>query len=92
MRNYEFLQAKTYARQFPVVFPPGTARACARRACAPCVRMQCGVVLSRLRSPVGQRTCVLLVCACMRVMCVARLLYVHGRRAEHGAVRARTAR
>lgn len=26
MRNYEFLQAKTYKRQFPVVYPPGTTR------------------------------------------------------------------
>ena len=24
-RNYEFLQGKTYARQFPVKYPPGTA-------------------------------------------------------------------
>lgn len=25
LRNYEFLQAKTYTRQFPVKYPPGTA-------------------------------------------------------------------
>jgi 20S proteasome subunit beta 2 len=26
LRNYEFLQGKTYSRQFPVRYPPGTAR------------------------------------------------------------------
>lgn len=26
LRNYEFLQAKTYSRVFPVKYPPGTAR------------------------------------------------------------------
>jgi hypothetical protein len=26
LRNYEFLQGKTYSRQFPVKYPPGTAR------------------------------------------------------------------
>jgi hypothetical protein len=26
LRNYEFLQAKTYSRKFPVTYPPGTAR------------------------------------------------------------------
>lgn len=25
-RNYEYLQGKTYSRQFPVKYPPGTAR------------------------------------------------------------------
>ncbi len=25
LRNYEYLQAKTYTRQFPVKYPPGTA-------------------------------------------------------------------
>jgi len=26
LRNYELLQGKTYSRQFPVRYPPGTAR------------------------------------------------------------------
>lgn len=26
LRNYEFLQTKTYTRKFPVVYPPGTTR------------------------------------------------------------------
>jgi hypothetical protein len=26
LRNYEYLQGKTYTRQFPVKYPPGTAR------------------------------------------------------------------
>ncbi len=25
LRNYEYLQGKTYSRQFPVKYPPGTA-------------------------------------------------------------------
>lgn len=28
LRNYEYLQAKTYTRKFPVVYAKGTARAC----------------------------------------------------------------
>lgn len=32
LRNYEFLQAKTYARQFPVRYPKGTARGWRGRA------------------------------------------------------------
>jgi 20S proteasome subunit beta 2 len=28
LRNHERLQGKTYARKFPVVYPPGTAREC----------------------------------------------------------------
>lgn len=35
MRNYEYLMDKTVARETPVVYPPGTARAPARRS-APC--------------------------------------------------------
>jgi 20S proteasome subunit beta 2 len=26
LRNYEYLQGKTYSRQFPVKYAPGTAR------------------------------------------------------------------
>lgn len=31
LRNHEMLQGKTYSRQFPVRYPPGTARECIRR-------------------------------------------------------------
>ena len=34
MRNYEYLMDKTVARENPVVYPPGTARAA--RACHAC--------------------------------------------------------
>lgn len=40
LRNYEYLQGKTYSRQFPVKYPAGTASECGSQreggACADC--------------------------------------------------------
>lgn len=36
LRNYEYLQAKTYSRKFPVTYPPGTAREWGRGGCVCC--------------------------------------------------------
>jgi hypothetical protein len=35
LRNYEFLQAKTYTRQHPVTYAPGTARELPLRSACP---------------------------------------------------------
>ena len=54
LRNYEFLQAKTYTRQFPVTYPKGTAREwLVAERCPAAGRLNCracALQLSRLRS------------------------------------------